>query len=345
MGSDARDALEALTGLKKMGDVARREMLLIANRRLSRQKQIVLRAARGVRSPDKVADAERQITELRASAWENIGKLEKKGETIRIATENYTRLIEMHKALAPLYAQRAAVIKALAMRPELVAICRQAGGETAKRYSPEAEKKITELAEKSLGMTLSEARAIPAFNGGKGPEKTAAKGVWHFDACRRIEAYNAKLRRHMTPGEAENLRLTNDYREALGALRYEIDIRLVQSARRHSKEMTDLGYFSHSSPTPANASFGNRVRNAGYPSPAGENIASGARSGTAAFWMWFRSPGHHKNMVNPGNVAMGVGKWAGKWTQNMGRGKRVMLMNKADRANAKIKGKLLPPQR
>ena len=109
--------------------------------------------------------------------------------------------------------------------------------------------------------------------------------------------------------------------------------------------MTDLDYFSHTSPTPANNSFGDRVRNAGHPSPAGENIAAGARSGAGVFWIWFESPGHHKNMVSPDNISMGVGKWSTKWTQNMGRGKRVMLMSKADLANVKIKGKVLPPQR
>jgi len=343
MGSDTNAARQAVTSLREMGEVARRDALLIANRLLGRQRQIVMRAAYGIRFPSKVSNAERQIAELRASALENISELEK-GKKVQTAKENYTRLIEMHKAMAPVYAHRIAVIKALAMRSELVDICREAGGETAKRYTPEAEKKLTELAERSLGMPLSKAMAIGPFDGGKGPEDPAAKAVWRFGACRRIEAHNTTLRRHMTRGEAENLRLVNDYREALGALRCEIDIRLIQSARRHSKEMTDLDYFSHSSPTPANESFGKRVRNAGYPSPAGENIASGVRSGTNAFWMWFGSPGHHKNMVNRGHSAMGVGKWAAKWTQNMGRGKRVMLMSKTDRANAKIKGEVLRPQ-
>jgi len=344
MGSDAQTAQDAVTALREMGDVARRDTLLVANRLLRRQRLIVARAASRIRFPDKASNAESTLAELRASAWENIGKLDK-GETMQIAKANYTKLIEMHKTLAPVYAQRAAVIDAMAMRPELVDICREAGGQTAKRYTPQAEKTLAELAARSLGMTLDKAADIPAFDGSKGPEESASRGLWHFRACRRIAAYNAALWRHMSSGEAENLRLVNDYREALGALRYEIDPRLVQSARRHSKEMTDLNYFSHTSPTTANKSSGDRVRNAGHPRPAGENIAIGSKSGTGVFWMWFGSPGHHKNMVNRGAVALGVGKWSGRWTQNMGRGKRVMLMDKTDLANVRIKGKVLPMQR
>ncbi len=344
MGSDIQIARQAIAALQEMGDVARRDTLLVANRLLRRQRLIVMRAASRIRFPEKVSNAESRIAELRTSAWENIGKLDK-GQTIQIAKENYTKLIEMHKALAPVYAHRTAVVGAMAMRAELVSICRDAGGQTAKLYTPQSEKKLAELAARALGMTLEQAAKIGPFKGSKGPTDQTARAIWHFSACRRIAKYNAGLWRHMSSGEAENMRLVNDYREALGALRYEIDPRLIQSARRHSKEMTDLNYFSHTSPTTANKSFGNRVRNAGHPSPAGENIAIGSRTGTGVFWMWFGSPGHHKNMVNRGAVAMGVGKWSGRWTQNMARGKRVMLMNKADRANVKIKGKVLRAQR
>ena len=344
MGSDVETAKQAITSLQEMGDVARRDTLLLANRLLRRQRLVVMRAAGRIRFPDKVRNAENKIAELRASAWENIGKLDK-GETMQIAKANYTKLIEMHKALAPVYGQRAAVIDAMAMRADLVAICREAGGQTAKRYTPQSEKALAELAARSLGMTLEQAAEIGPFKGSKGPSDQTARGVWHFSACRRIAAHNAGLWRHMSSGEAENMRLVNDYREALGALRYEIDPRLIQSARRHSKEMTDLNYFSHTSPTTANKSFGDRVRNAGHPSPAGENIAVGSKTGTGVFWMWFGSPGHHKNMVSRGSVAMGVGKWSGRWTQNMGRGKRVMLMNEAERAKVLIKGKVLRAQR
>jgi uncharacterized protein YkwD len=342
--TDAKASRDAVTALREMGDVARKDIAFVANELLRRQQRVVSRAAYMIRYPAKVSHAEAKIAKLRASAWKNIAKLDK-GETMQTAKENYNKLISMHKDLAPLYAQRAAVIDAMAMRSELVADCRQAGGQAAKRYTPEAEKALNELAAKSLGMTVSKAAEISAFNGGKGPEAPEARGVWHFIACRQIEGYNAKLWRYMTLGEAENLRMVNDYREALGALRYEIDPRLIQSARRHSKEMTDLSYFSHTSPTPANKAFTDRIRNAGHPSPAGENIAAASKSGAGIFWMWFKSPGHHKNMVNKGNISMGVGKWSRTWTQNMGRGKRVMLTSQADRAKIKIKGKVLQPQR
>jgi uncharacterized protein YkwD len=105
--------------------------------------------------------------------------------------------------------------------------------------------------------------------------------------------------------------------------------------------MIDKDYFSHDSPTEGRKSFGDRAKLAGYDSPAGENIAFGPRSGEKAFWMWFDSPGHHKNMANPGATALGVGKWNAHWTQVFGGGKRAMLTGEAP----EVKGEPLLPQK
>jgi uncharacterized protein YkwD len=88
--------------------------------------------------------------------------------------------------------------------------------------------------------------------------------------------------------------------------------------------MVTLKYFSHASPTEANRSPSLRVRNAGYPGGAWENIGYGSPSleANGAFWMWFKSPPHHSNMVNAGLTALGVGEHQSHWTQNMGNVKR-----------------------
>jgi uncharacterized protein YkwD len=144
----------------------------------------------------------------------------------------------------------------------------------------------------------------------------------------------------MDPEEIKNLNLVNQYREAIGLLPYEADPRLVQAARRHSKEMVDLKYFSHESPTESEKDFGKRSLNAGYRGGSGENIAFGGGGGEKTFWMWFDSPGHHVNMAGNSN-ALGVGRWHDHFTQNFGAAPRVMLMSEEDRAKLKVEGTVL----
>jgi len=344
-GSDRAGATEALRELRKMGGVAKRDLLNVTDSLLTGHKRAIEKIARRIGYPDKVKAGEARLAELREKAWENIRKLSKGDETVPKAREYYDKLMALHKEIAEVYAVRLRVIDAMTMRPLLLEIWRDlAGAGAKKRFTEAAEAALRGLAEKCLGMPVDEALAIPAFDGGGGPPEGAAGYLWHCRACRRIEQYNKTLREQMSAGEFENLQYVNAYREALGALRYEVDPRLLQSARRHSKEMADLGYFSHVSPTDSNQTFSDRLKNAGYRGASGENIFSGSHSGAAAFWSWFNSPGHHKNMVNRGSTAVGIGQWGTKWTQNMGRGKRLVLMDPADRKNAVIKGDILAPQ-
>ena len=88
------------------------------------------------------------------------------------------------------------------------------------------------------------------------------------------------------------------------------------------------------------------MKNAGYAGNGwSENCHEGRLStGKSAFWGWFNSPGHHKNMVHAGSTAIGVGRWGGKWTQNFGTATRLMLVDDAERAKAIVQGTVLPPQ-
>jgi len=63
----------------------------------------------------------------------------------------------------------------------------------------------------------------------------------------------------------------------------------------------------------------------------------------AAFKIWFESPGHHVNMVRPGNNSIGVGRWKNYWTANFGNGPRMMLSSDTQKNSALVKGEVLKP--
>lgn len=77
-------------------------------------------------------------------------------------------------------------------------------------------------------------------------------------------------------------------------------------------------YFSHVSQD--GRKFDTRIRNAGYPSPGGENIAKGHTSPTAVMTAWMNSTGHRANILNCTFTTIGVGFDArgNYWVQNFG---------------------------
>jgi uncharacterized protein YkwD len=121
-----------------------------------------------------------------------------------------------------------------------------------------------------------------------------------------------------TPAEREQVRLTNEYRLMLGRPALRLDARLVASARGHALDMERLGFFDHTSPVPGKASFQERIAAAGYPSPGGENIALGMTTPQAAHLGWYRSSGHHRNLLSTSFTAMGAGAAGKHWVQNFG---------------------------
>ncbi len=120
------------------------------------------------------------------------------------------------------------------------------------------------------------------------------------------------------------MRSANQYRLMMGMRALEVDERIVRAARKHSIEMAEMGYFSHTSPVKAHADFASRMRQEGYSGPLAENIAL-ARDGRRAFRAWFLSAGHHRNMLLARATAFGVGRSRGRdgsflWTMNLGAG-------------------------
>jgi len=137
---------------------------------------------------------------------------------------------------------------------------------------------------------------------------------------RQVLEYNRKVETSADEEERDNVLAVNEYRHMMGLVMVKIDERLVRAARKHSIEMVQLNYFDHNSKTPHLRTPNQRARREGYPGGVAENIARGASTGRGAFWQWFRSSGHHRNMLRPGHREMGCGAckhhW---WTQKFGR--------------------------
>ncbi len=344
LGADGPAAMKAIQDLKAMGEAAKPRLANAVRDRLVRDRDAVMAAVRCIGDVAHAKAMEEEMTALRKSAKTNIEKLAH-DETLRIAHENYDKLTKMSALFKELCVVREAICSTMARRGELMAVWQEVAQANENRMAPAAEEKLKAAAEGALGMTVEAMRGIPEFEEGKEPSDPVQWNLWFLRACRRIEAYNLKQAAVTDADELENITRLNAYRESLGTLPLEIDARLQQSARRHSKEMSDLGYFAHESPTASEKTHTQRMVNAGYLTGAySENCADGLYTGKGAFWIWFDSPGHHQNMVHAGSTAIGVGRWGGKWTQNFGTATRLMLVDDAERAKATVQGAVLPPQ-
>ena len=145
----------------------------------------------------------------------------------------------------------------------------------------------------------------------------------------KVLVYNTTLDTTAGVQEKANVRSVNEYRMMMGLLAVKIDEKLVRAARGHSRHMATNGYFAHDVPppyaTPTNRSPGLRAKQQGFGGGVGENIARGPGTGHGAFMAWFRSSGHHRNMLGKGWLVMGCGRanqtW---WTQLFGGGSKSL---------------------
>lgn len=118
--------------------------------------------------------------------------------------------------------------------------------------------------------------------------------------------------------ERTGVRDLNLMRLLAGLNALEIDPKLCASGRDHSKDMETHGFFAHESPIPGKKNPFVRAKNFGT-SASGENIHMGSTTPLAANKAWFFSPGHHRNMFNPGHQRIGLGQHNRHWTQLFGR--------------------------
>lgn len=105
--------------------------------------------------------------------------------------------------------------------------------------------------------------------------------------------------------EEQMLELLNRERAGAGLAPLALDRELRDVARRHSQEMFDLGYFSHTSPV--TGSPADRIQRAGIEARlAGENLAF-APSVRIAHAGLMNSPGHRANILRPEFTRVGIG--------------------------------------
>ncbi|HEX7896514.1 MAG TPA: CAP domain-containing protein [Planctomycetota bacterium] len=132
----------------------------------------------------------------------------------------------------------------------------------------------------------------------------------------KIMVENMAMRGEVPDLEFRHAQQVNLYRLLLGKGALKLNPKLCDAAREHCADMIQHKFFAHESPLPGKRTPGDRAKNHGA-SAGGENIYLGSENPDDAFWAWFNSLGHHKNMVGDYTV-FGVGNSARHWTQMFG---------------------------
>ncbi|MCA8943982.1 MAG: FHA domain-containing protein [Planctomycetes bacterium] len=140
------------------------------------------------------------------------------------------------------------------------------------------------------------------------------------DRADRVDRFNQNKLRGVPRSESDQVAITNSYRRLLGRQPLAFNPKLLSSARGHADEMSDLGYFSHYSPTPGRESPFDRMRLAGYESGIAENLAN-HDSAKSAHDGWTHSSGHHRNLLSASLTEFAVGNTGRYWVQNFGGGR------------------------
>jgi uncharacterized protein YkwD len=125
------------------------------------------------------------------------------------------------------------------------------------------------------------------------------------DASYRIAPSNAAELTVEEGYEAELVELVNQERADRGISVLAFDPDLVPVARDHSREMHELGYFSHTSPN--TGTLADRLNGAGVAYiQAGENLAY-APTVSVAHRGLMQSEGHRANILEPSFQRIGIG--------------------------------------
>lgn len=129
---------------------------------------------------------------------------------------------------------------------------------------------------------------------------------------------------------AEMLSRVNGVRRRAGLAPLAANPLLDQVSQRHAEDMLARSYSGHR--TPEGLGPSDRAREAGYRSGIGENIVEQRFSAEEAFEAWMGSPGHRRNLLDPGSREMGLGLAVGAghdaapggyrviWVQSFGSG-------------------------
>lgn len=93
--------------------------------------------------------------------------------------------------------------------------------------------------------------------------------------------------------------------------------KLGQSAYKHTLDMANNSFFSHTSKDGRTLTERFFAENYSF-SSAGENIANGQISEEAVMEGWINSPGHCRNIMNENYKEVGFARVENYWTQNFG---------------------------
>jgi len=114
----------------------------------------------------------------------------------------------------------------------------------------------------------------------------------------------------------EMLDLVNEERSKVGASPLCYNQKIIDAADKHSHDMEEKNYFSHTGKD--GSSPGDRIERENYEwSSYGENIAWGQGSVVAVMNAWMNSSGHRANILSGSKTHFGAGwaKSSNKWTQ------------------------------
>jgi uncharacterized protein YkwD len=222
------------------------------------------------------------------------------------------------------------------MKPKLKEVSKPAVDELRKLLSPtpdellsiaapplkmqrDAARKLAQFRDAALDAALSTTPANSREQLAAAEAKIAADaGGLSRDGLKILEKNRKIAEDEAIPAEeARGIEHCNLMRLYVGLNALELDPKLCEASRDHSKDMAEHGFFAHESPVPGKKSPWDRAAKAGT-TASGENIYAGSTDSHSANMGWFYSPGHHKNMFSPGQRRIGLGQHGSHWTQMFG---------------------------
>lgn len=246
-------------------------------------------------------------------------------------TESQRRIRELRSGFMAVYA-----LEEGPMKPKLKEVSKPAVDELRKLLSPtpdellsiaapalkmqrDAARKLAQFRDAALDAALSTTPANSREQLAAAEAKVAAEaGGLPRDGLKILEKNRKIAEDEAIPAEeARGIEECNLMRLYVGLNALELDPKLCEASRDHSKDMAEQNFFAHESPVPGKKTPWDRAAKAGT-TASGENIYAGSADSHSANMGWFYSPGHHKNMFSPGQRRIGLGQHGSHWTQMFG---------------------------
>lgn len=127
--------------------------------------------------------------------------------------------------------------------------------------------------------------------------------LFFFYYATKVDEFNVRVKATCSKTERRAVAINNQYRLALGLCPLQINNKVTQAITGHLSTITEM---SHTGATEETRTVGQRVKLAGYKikGGAGENLAESSITKAMEDWKW--DGGHHRVLVEPGAVHIGV---------------------------------------